>query len=84
MTETFNGDYLLPSGVSLTVDENSERSSIMSNVNTYISEMRLKFITGAVKLDDASWNEYIAKLDSYGLNRAIEITQAAYDRYLGK
>ena len=83
-TDTFNGDYLLPAGVSscLTVEENSERSAIMSNVNTYISEMRLKFITGSASLDDASWAEYLATLENYGLSRAIEITQTAYARYL--
>ena len=84
MTDTFNGDYKLPAGVALTTDENSERSSIMSNVNTYISEMRLKFITGAEPLDDASWANYIAKLKGMGLDRAIEITQNAYDRYLAQ
>lgn len=83
-TETFNGDNLLPSGVSLTVEENSERSSIMSNVDTYIKEMRLKFITGAAALDDASWSSYLAKLQEYGLDRALEITQTAYERYLAQ
>lgn len=82
--EKFNGNYKLPGGISLTVDENAERATIMSNVNTYIQEMRLKFITGAAELTDESWNAYLAKLDEYGLDRAIEITQAAYDRYLGK
>lgn len=82
--EKFNGDNLLPKGINLTTDENSERSSIMSNVDTYIKEMRLKFITGAESLDDASWSAYLARLEEYGLSRAIEITQAAYDRYLGK
>ena len=82
--EKFNGNNLLPKGISLTSEENSQRSSIMSNVDTYIKEMRLKFITGAESLDDASWNNYLSKLEEYGLGRAIEITQAAYDRYLGK
>ena len=83
-SDTMNGDYFLPSGVSLTAEENSERSSIMTNVNTYIDEMRNKFITGAVELNDENWNTFLATLDSYGLTRAVEITQNAYDRYLGK
>ena len=57
--------------------ENTERSAIMNNVNTYISEMRLKFITGSAALDDATWAEYLATLENYGLSRAIEITQTA-------
>lgn len=83
-SETFNGDYLLPAGINLTVEENSERSSIMANVNTYISEMRLKFITGATELTDATWADYINTLKTYGLDRAIEITQDAYERYLAQ
>ena len=84
ITDTFNGDYKLPAGISLTMDENSERSSIMSNVNTYIGEMRLKFITGAEPLNDETWANYIQTLKSMGLDRAIEITQAAYDRYIAQ
>lgn len=84
LTDSFNGDYILPKGVSLTTEENAERSTIMSNVETYVKEMRLKFITGAVALDDANWEAYLSSLESYGLSRAMEITQAAYDRYMGK
>lgn len=83
-TETFNGKNKLPGGINLTIEENSERSSIMSNVDTYVKEMRLKFITGAEPLNDKSWSNYLAKLSEYGLDKAIAITQAAYDRYLQK
>jgi len=56
----------------------------MSNVNTYVNEMRLKFITGTVKLNDASWQEYLNTLKSMKLDEAVSISQAALDRYLGK
>ncbi len=81
---TMNGDYLLPAGVTLTPEEGAECGTIMNNVTTYIREMRLKFITGATAIDDTTWATYLAELDRMGLPRASEITQAAYDRYMGK
>lgn len=83
--DTFNGDYIMPSGVTLTAEENSERSGIMADADTYIAEMRLKFITGVLEINDDTWNEYLNTLyGKYKLTRAIEITQAAYDRYISQ
>ncbi len=76
----FNHDYLLSSAVSLTVDENADRSDIMVNVESYVSEMMYKFIQGDVDID-AEWENYLKTLKQFKLDEAIEITQQAYDRY---
>ena len=34
--------------------------------------------------NDASWDSYIEQLHNFGIDRAIEIKQAAYDRYMAK
>jgi ABC-type sugar transport system, periplasmic component len=81
---TMDGAYYLPGGAFLTAEESAERSSIMNNVDTYLKEMRLKFITGVEKITDESWQSYLSTLEQFGLSKAEGITQAAYDRYMGK
>ncbi len=79
--ETDYGKYVLPP-VSATSDEASELAKIMNNVNTFSEEMESKFITGAVSIDE--FDAYVAQLKKFGLERAIEIKQNCYDRYLAK
>ena len=55
----------------------------MSNVDTYVSEMSLKFIRGEADLE-TGWDAYVQQLAAYKLSRAVEITQGAYDRYLSR
>ena len=76
-----DGDYVLPP-ISLTPEENTRRAEIMTNVNTYTNEMILKFIIGTEPL--SNFDRYIAQLNQYGMQEAIRITQAAYDRYMAK
>lgn len=81
---TMDGAYYLPAGAFLTAEESADRSSIMNNVETYLKEMRLKFITGVVELNDANWQAYLNTLQQFGLDKAVEITQVAYDRYINQ
>lgn len=71
--------YNLPA-VTLTAEESTEASGILGDCYTYIDEMVLKFISGMVPLTD--WDEFESTLESLNVDRAIEIYQAAYDRYL--
>jgi putative aldouronate transport system substrate-binding protein len=73
--------YQMPP-LTLKAEENTRRSAIMTNVNTYTSEMHLKFITGAEPL--SSFPNYLKEIDRMGFQEAKKITQAAYDRYYGK
>ncbi len=74
-------EHIMPP-LSFTADENAELAEIQSNIDTYMKQMRLKFITGVESLD--KWDEYIKTLEDYGVKRMIEINQAAYDRFLSK
>lgn len=71
-------DYALPA-VTLTTEENNEYSTIMADIDTYREEQLYKFITGTESLDKLP--EYFATLKTMGIERAIEINQAAYERY---
>lgn len=80
--DTNEQSYLRLPPISLTTEESEERADIMIQVDTYAQEMMLKFITGAESLD--YYDTYLQELDARGMQRAIEITQNALDRYLAQ
>lgn len=62
-------------------DEEYQRLSIIENdINTYINEMRAKFITGDADLD-ADWEEYINTLNRMGLEELFTIYKSGLDAY---
>lgn len=65
--------------ITMTPEESEEYAAIFAEIETYYLEMYVKFTAGAESLDN--FDDYLAQLDKMGLNRAIEIQQAAYDRY---
>ncbi len=68
--------------INLTAEEAAERTDIMAQINTYAKEMMYKFITGAESLDN--YDAYLAELKNLNIDRAIEITQDAVDRFNAK
>ena len=67
-----------PLTVSLTPEEGEELSNIMSDVETYRDENAIRFIIGTESFDH--YDEFVSTIKSMGIDRAIEIKQAAYDR----
>ena len=65
--------------VTPTAEESEEYSTIMNEVETYRDEMTNKFILGTESLDN--FDQYVETLNSLGLQRAIEIEDAALERY---
>ncbi|WP_339220401.1 extracellular solute-binding protein [Paenibacillus sp. FSL H8-0332] len=63
----------------LTVEEQTEISSLNSDLSTYVKQMEAKFITGAEPL--TGWDNYVATVKKMGGERVAEINQAAYDRW---
>ena len=45
-------------------------------------EMEAKWITGQEELTEDAWNAYVAQLEAFGLSRAIQYKQAAYDAFM--
>lgn len=70
-----------PSGVSLTSEELTEASNILADIATYVSEAVPGFIMGTKSLDE--WDSYCADIEAMDIAAAVEIYQAAYDRYIG-
>lgn len=80
----FNDDnaYALPSMIFPTTEESTRFSAIMGDVDTYISEIVVKFITGAEPL--SSFETFRENIYNLGIEEAIQIKQAGYDRYLAR
>jgi putative aldouronate transport system substrate-binding protein len=73
-------DYMWPNAATFTQEESDEYNTIMSAILTYQGEMQQKFIVGAEPIE--KYDEMVKKIKDMGLDRALEIRQAAYDRYI--
>ena len=65
----------------MTADENAAYSDKYSDIDTYISNMSISFMTGAADID-AEWDDFVSQIQSMGIDDCIQIKQQAYDRYL--
>jgi putative aldouronate transport system substrate-binding protein len=71
-------NYALPP-VTPSPAEASELAKILNDINTYVDEMSLKFIMGVEPL--SGFDAYVAQVKKLGIDRALAIYQAAYDRF---
>lgn len=62
-----------------TPEESREISPINSEIETYRQEMFLKFVLGGESLDN--FDKYVKQLKTMKIDRAVELKQAALDRY---
>ena len=65
----------------LTFDENQKIAEYEGDFLTYADETILKFLDGAMELNDTNWNEYVSTCESMGLPEIIAVYQNAYDQY---
>ena len=77
-----SADWVMPDNISHTPEEAAELAGIEADINTYREEMAYRFITGQVPLSD--FDNYVAQMKNMGIDRAVEIKQAALDRYLNR
>src|SRR5699024_12166991 len=64
-----------------TEEENKVLESTGQDVNKYVEEMRDKFITGDMDLDE-DWDEYVETIEKMGgLDEVVDVYQDAYERY---
>lgn len=68
--------------IRLSTDEVSTSTSIMSQVNTYLNETMTAIISGQKPITE--FDTMVETIKSMGIDRAIEVHQAAYDRYQSK
>jgi hypothetical protein len=62
-----------------TTDEASERASLVTDVNLYLSQSLTQFISGEINID-TGWDNYVRTLEQMRASRLLAIDQAVYDR----
>jgi putative aldouronate transport system substrate-binding protein len=72
-------DLMLPATMTNTDAENTEFTSLYTDIQTLANENTVKFITGEQSMDQ--WDAFQSQLKNYGVERCIELKQAALDRY---
>lgn len=72
----------IPSLVTMSVDESREYTDIMTKVNNYVEEQVYAFIFGEKSFDE--YDAFVEQIEALGIDRACEIKQAAYDRYISR
>lgn len=77
--DTDAGSHTIPLAISLTPEESERYAKIMTDVETYVGEMYLKFVLGSESLDN--FDTYVQNIKNMGIDEAIQIQQAAVDRY---
>lgn len=70
----------LPNKVALTTEESSQYSNYYAEFNAVYLETVSKFIIGEKDLE-TGWDAYVDTMRTLGVDEAIGIYQAAYDRY---
>lgn len=77
--DTNEQNFLQMPPYTMTVDESTEYTDLMIQVETFAKEKMYQFITGAESLEN--FDAYAAEVTDMGLDRATEIVQGATDRF---
>ena len=70
--------YTIPP-ITPNAEESKEIARIMTEVNTYRDECTLKFILGT--MDMSEWDNYVSTIKSMGIDKVLEMENAALERY---
>lgn len=75
----YDAANVIPERITMTAEESTSYSSIYTDIETYVQENNVKFITGSVSLD--TYDSYRDTLRDMGIEEAVAFKQAALDRY---
>lgn len=70
--------YAIPP-ITHTTEESNEIAQIMADINAYVLETEIKYILGTISID--TFDDNVNTLKKMGIEKAIKLKQAAYDRY---
>ena len=71
-------EWIIPT-TTMTTEESTEFQSIYADIMTYVEETTVGMIMGTTPVDQ--FDSFVEQLKAMGIERAIEIQQAALDRY---
>lgn len=65
--------------VYLTNEQQTEATTLLADLGTYVLQMEAKFVTGQEPL--SNWDKYVDQLKKMGSDRIVELYQNAYDSW---
>lgn len=77
--KAYGPEIIWPGSFTYTEEENERLLDLKLDIDTYVKDMRAKYISGSESLE--TWDTYIATLERMGLAEYLELTQAGLDRY---
>ena len=80
--QQFTTSHTYPVGASLTTAEQDSLTSRSADIMSYVSTEILSFMIGQNELNDESWANYVATLESMGIHDVLAVYQNAYNEYL--
>jgi putative aldouronate transport system substrate-binding protein len=69
-------------GVTLNETESAEYTPMINDITTYITETCVQFVNGSKPLSE--FDSYREQLKNMGIERCIELYQAAFERYMAR
>jgi putative aldouronate transport system substrate-binding protein len=63
-----------------TPEESQQLSTIMTDMDNYVEQSRVKFVTGEWNFT-SDWDKYVEQLQKIGSDKLLEIRRAQYKRY---
>ena len=79
--QNYEDERTLPA-LPMTASEMETYSSRYSDIDTYVEESAVKFISGIQPLTPEFYSDYVEHIKSMNIDDCIGVYQAAYDRYL--
>ena len=74
-----DGANSYPYYATMTTDEGTDFANAYSDIDTYVTTMILKFITGEESMD--AFDDFVAQVRDMGIDDCIAVKQAALERY---
>lgn len=71
--------YVLPGSLSFTSEQDSVRRAAMADIEIYVDEMVMKFITGREPL--SNWDTYVNTVKQMGIDNVLSIYQEVVDAW---
>ena len=78
--ENTDGAYEMPARLSFTAAESDEYASTIGDIETRADEQIVRLVIGELNFED-DWDNFVQELKDMGLERCVELKQAALDRY---
>ena len=77
-TSNMDGEYFIPTNVTMNADETETAGYYGTDILTYACETIPQFISGDIGFDQ--WDSFVARLHEMSIDECIAAEQSAYDR----